>query len=137
MVLTSSSFMSFIRLNLTLPTESLDERRYSILSTHRVFSWVWGWFDPSDPLTQRGWHQYESWTNGVVFLRCSKLQPTWCSNQRQSFPFYLCGFWLWKQEHIFIEVFDVMNHINYRCNVDHKNNNHVSDYIIQNVSHPT
>ena len=91
----SLSFMSFIRLIRTLPVESVDGRRYS--TQHHppsvcLCSRVGGWFDTADPSTRRGWHQCESWTGGVVSPCYSKLQLTWCSYQRQSFPCFFCGF---------------------------------------------
>jgi len=84
------------------------DQRTSILNTIHplcLCSWVRCWFDLADSSTRRRWHQWESWTDGVVFSRCSKLQVAWCSDQRHSFPwFFLCGFWLWTQRHLFIEV---------------------------------
>jgi hypothetical protein len=57
MVLMLSSFMSFIRVNRTLPVKSVDGRRYFTPSTLLCLcSWVRGWFDLADSSTRRGWH---------------------------------------------------------------------------------
>jgi len=103
--LTSSSFMSFIQLNHTLPAESTNVDTQHNPPSVCLYSWVQGWFNSADSSTRRGWHQWESWTDGVVSPRCSKSQLAWCLDQWQSFPwFFLCGFRLWTQGHLFIEV---------------------------------
>jgi len=86
MVLTSSSLMSFIRPNRTLPAESVDGRRYStplILCMSLWLSWWLIWSSwPFNPVRMTSVRILSRWGG---FPHCSKLQLVWCSDQRQSF----------------------------------------------------